>query len=68
MLHLYSSSPCLSTGKKPKVAALGEEVMSAQKNCGVRPKQTSGSYRVVGGQEVQKNSWPWQVCKFQTFL
>ncbi|CAG5129325.1 unnamed protein product, partial [Candidula unifasciata] len=62
---------CVSGGKGKGVVcicqeredmSLGEEVTSAQKNCGIRPKQTSGSYRVVGGQEVQKNSWPWQVA------
>ncbi|KAK3594876.1 hypothetical protein CHS0354_005951 [Potamilus streckersoni] len=30
--------------------------------CGYRPRGKSGKYRIVGGQEAQKNSWPWQVA------
>nr|KAI8765443.1 suppressor of tumorigenicity 14 protein-like protein [Biomphalaria glabrata] len=46
------------TNKKRKLAL--EELTSAQKECGIRPKSLLGSYRVVGGQEVKINSWPWQ--------
>lgn len=30
--------------------------------CGVRPPTARGSFRVIGGQESQRLSWPWQVA------
>ncbi|KAK7507231.1 hypothetical protein BaRGS_00001166 [Batillaria attramentaria] len=33
-----------------------------QDTCGQRPPGTRGSYRVVGGQEAQRLSWPWQAA------
>ncbi|GFO25752.1 plasminogen [Plakobranchus ocellatus] len=33
---------------------------SRRNSCGLRPREIS--YRVVGGQEVQPHSWPWQVA------
>ncbi|KAL8592667.1 hypothetical protein ACOMHN_037607 [Nucella lapillus] len=44
-------------GKRKRVAAL----WAAQEDCGERPPAQRGSYRVVGGQEAQRLSWPWQV-------
>ena len=35
------------------------KTISAQ--CGLRPGKKRRSYRIVGGQQVQKHSWPWQV-------
>ncbi|XP_060568257.1 transmembrane protease serine 11D-like [Ruditapes philippinarum] len=31
-------------------------------SCGLQPKVTSRSYRVVGGEVVGKHEWPWQVA------
>ncbi|CAL1526301.1 unnamed protein product [Lymnaea stagnalis] len=48
--------------KGRKGALSKDELELAQSECGIRPSQSLRSYRVVGGQEVQMNSWPWQVA------
>ncbi|KAK6169154.1 hypothetical protein SNE40_020259 [Patella caerulea] len=35
---------------------------SLEAQCGIRPPNMSGSYRIVGGQEAKKLSWPWMVA------
>ncbi|PVD39163.1 hypothetical protein C0Q70_01791 [Pomacea canaliculata] len=50
------------TARKSDEASGASEIGSVQGVCGLRPAVTRGSYRVVGGQEAQRHSWPWQVA------
>lgn len=43
------------------------ELEMAQAECGKRPNHSLRTYRVVGGQEVVVNSWPWQVAILTRF-
>ncbi|XP_059142680.1 plasminogen-like [Physella acuta] len=51
-----------------KLSSLVEELEEAQSSCGIRPKNSEKSYRVVGGKEVMRNSWPWQVAIMTKYL
>ncbi|XP_067673139.1 acrosin-like [Haliotis asinina] len=54
------SRPSLKKKKKKRYPP--PSLKEIQKTCGIRPSNLTRGYRVVGGREAHKLSWPWQVA------
>ncbi|CAI9743293.1 serine protease 44-like [Octopus vulgaris] len=58
----FSSSKKGETSNRQPGVSNCSDYLPSPERCGTRPSGSQRNYRIIGGFEVRRNSWPWQVA------
>ncbi|XP_052833824.1 trypsin isoform X2 [Octopus bimaculoides] len=58
----FSSSKKGETSNRQSGVSNCSDYLPSPERCGTRPSGSQRNYRIIGGFEVRRNSWPWQVA------